>query len=186
MSPLEIVANVANLLSVYLAARNHVLTWGVGILGGILYGVMFFRTQLYADVSLQVFFLATSVWGWWNWVRGAKGNELPVTRAGGRIVAGCMVGGIAFAVAYGAILHYATDASLPFIDSVILAFSVIAQILMMRRNFEHWIFWIIVDIVAVPLYAYKELYLTAAVYAIFLVNAIWGLSKWRRLVSARV
>ncbi len=83
MTPLEIASNFFNLLSVYFANRNNVYTWWTGIVGSILFGVLFFEAKLYADVNLQIFFIVTSVWGWWNWLYGGAQKEaLPITRVG--------------------------------------------------------------------------------------------------------
>lgn len=182
MSLLEIVANLFNLVSVFLANRNSVHTWWIGIIGGVLYGVMFYEVKLYADVILQVFFILTNVYGWWAWLRGGtESEELPITRVGLKPLA--MFAGLAIVLTagHGFLLHSLTDASFPFIDSTILVLSIIAQFLLMRRKLESWIFWIAVDLIAVPLYAAKGLYLTSAIYFLFLLNAVWGLINWRRI-----
>lgn len=180
---LEITGNLFIVLSVFLAARNHVLTWPIGIIGCILYGFMFYEAKLYADVTLQLFFIVTSVKGWWDWQHvGAKRLERPITRISWQSL--CLLyfpASIAGTLLYGFILHGWTDASLPFIDSSVLAFSIAAQFLLMRRKLETWVFWIIVDIVSVPLFFYKELYLTSAVYSVFLVNAVYGLWSWHKI-----
>ncbi len=69
-SPLELGANVFNLLSVWFSSRNNVHTWWSGIVGCALYGILFADVRLYADVTLQLFFIASCVVGWWNWKRG--------------------------------------------------------------------------------------------------------------------
>jgi nicotinamide mononucleotide transporter len=84
-------------------------------------------------------------------------------------------------ICHGFLLFRLTDASFPFTDSLVLVFSVLAQLLLMQRKLENWYCWILVDAIAVPLYAAKELYLTSAIYFIFLVLAVWGLLNWRKL-----
>lgn len=182
MNPLEIFANIFNLVSVFLANRNIVHTWWIGIIGGILYGVMFYEVKLYADVILQIFFVLTNIYGWWAWVYGgAKQRELLITRIDFKSLVLFGIAAIGLTVGHGFLLHRLTDASFPFVDSVILVFSIIAQFLLMRRKLESWYFWILVDAVAVPLYAAKELYLTSAIYFVFLLNAVWGLLNWLKL-----
>lgn len=182
MNPLEIFANLFNLISVFLANRNSVHTWWIGIIGGILYGVMFYEVKLYADVILQVFFILTNIYGWWAWLHGgANREELPVTRISLTHLVFFALLAVVLTAGHGFLLHRLTDASFPFIDSTILILSIIAQFLLMRRKLESWIFWIIVDVIAVPLYAAKELYLTSAIYFLFLLNAIWGLINWWKI-----
>jgi nicotinamide mononucleotide transporter len=182
MSLLEIFANLFNLASVFLANRNSVHTWWIGIIGGVLYGVMFYEVRLYADVILQVFFILTNFYGWWAWLHGgAAREELPITRVAFKSLG--MFAGLAIVLTagHGFLLHSLTDASFPFIDSTVLVLSIIAQFLLMRRKLESWIFWIVVDAIAVPLYGAKELYLTSAIYFLFLLNAVWGLINWYKI-----
>src|SRR5438128_989057 len=119
----EIVANVLNATSILLAGINSVHTWWVGILGCVLFGWVFFSTQLYADVTLQSFFIATSVVGWRNWARGRAGTELPVRRTRPLVFATMLSVGAIVAALYGWLLHRFTNAYAPFMDSVVLAFS---------------------------------------------------------------
>ncbi len=185
VSGLEISANLVNLVSVLLAAMNHVLTWSVGIAGCVLYGVMFFQQRLYADVTLQVYFTVTSVMGWYHWIHGgANRTERPVSVLPcGRFVRWCGIAVVAAGV-YGSFLSRWTDASFPYTDSVVLSFSVLAQILLLERLVENWLCWMVVNVIAVPLYFAKGLYLTSAIYAIFLVNAVCGYRHWRRILGA--
>jgi len=89
-------------------------------------------------------------------------------------------------VGYGTLLHRFTDAYAPFVDSSVLAFSVIAQILLMQRRLESWLFWLLVNTIAVPLYASRDLHLTAVLYAAYWCNAVVSWWHWRRLVRERV
>lgn len=177
MTPLELAANGITAASIGLAAFNHVATWPLGIVGCVLFGVLFHGTQLYADALLQVFFVATSLAGWRHWRR----SELPpVTRTSVRALVGLAAAGLAVTTAYGALLHHFTDAWAPFADSAVLAFSVIAQLLLMRRRLETWGFWLLVNTVSVPLFASRGLHVTAALYAAFWCNAWWGGWRWWR------
>jgi nicotinamide mononucleotide transporter len=179
MTPLEIFANIFNLISVFLANRNNVHTWWTGIIGTILFGFTFFEVKLYADVILQVFFIITNIYGWWIWLYGgADKSELPISRIN---IKQLIFFGILATIGHGYLLHSLTDASFPFIDSIVLVFSIIAQFLLMKRKLESWYFWILVDAVACPLYAAKELYLTSAIYFVFLILAVWGLLNWLKI-----
>ncbi|MCP1617919.1 nicotinamide mononucleotide transporter [Pseudomonas sp. SLBN-26] len=179
-STLELVADLVNLIAVLLAARNSVHTWSSGILGCVLFGWLFFESQLYADVTLQGFFIVTSVLGWWAWLRGNAGTQLPVSRTAPGTLAWMAALAVVVALAYGALLHHFTDAYAPLVDSLVLTFSVLAQLLLMRRRLENWYAWLLVNTLAVPLYASRELYLTAGLYTLFWCNAWYGLYRWRR------
>jgi nicotinamide mononucleotide transporter len=180
----EVAANVFNAVSILLAGLNSVHTWWVGIIGCVLFGLVFYSARLYADATLQVFFIVTSGIGWWNWRRGNHGAALPVRRTAPLPFAGMVAAGAVVAAGYGWLLHRFTDAYAPFLDSVVLAFSVLAQLLLMRRHYESWWCWLVVNTIAVPLFFSRNLTLTALLYAAFWVNAVVALVRWRRLLPA--
>lgn len=184
MTPLEIAANAIVAASILLAARNSVHTWWTGMIGCALFALLFFEAKLYADVLLQGFFIAASVYGWWHWLRGDHGREAPVRRTSLRVLLAAAVVAAAAAAGYGALLHRLTDAYAPFIDSAVLAFSVFAQVLLMQRRVETWPVWIVVNTLAVPLYASRGLELTAVLYAAYWVNAWVGWRLWHRRLAA--
>lgn len=182
MSALELMANAAMTVSILLAARNNVHTWWVGIVGCGLFAAVFLQARLYADVTLQAFFVATSIAGWLRWKPGGGTPEIPITRAGSVALALHACAGVLCAMAYGWLLHRYTDAYAPFIDSLVLSFSVAGQLLLMRRQLETWWFWLLVNVLSVPLYFSRELYLTAGLYAVYLVNAGYALRRWTTLL----
>lgn len=177
----EAAANASLATSVVLAGRNSIHTWWTGILGCLLFARLFYDAQLYADFTLQFFLVATSVVGWWRWRRHEPGpvSDVAEGQAWKLWLAGAV--GVACAAAYGAALAARTDAYAPIPDALVMMFSVIAQVLLMRRRTESWWFWIIVNSIAVPLFASRGLYLTSVLYAGFLLNAVLALRHWRRL-----
>ncbi|TCS35626.1 nicotinamide mononucleotide transporter [Paucimonas lemoignei] len=183
MSPLEIAANGMATISILLAGRNSVHTWWTGITGCFLFAVLFFQASLYADVVLQIFFVVTSVLGWWHWMKGAQGNALRISRADFKKLAWTIPVGLLATAGYGALLHFFTDAYAPFVDSAVLVFSVVAQLLLMQRRLETWAFWLVVNSIAVPLYASRELYLTSFLYASYWINALVSWRWWQRSVA---
>jgi nicotinamide mononucleotide transporter len=185
LSPLELAANAFTALAIVLAGRNNVHTWWTGIVGTALFAVLFAGSRLYADVALQVFFVVTGIVGWWKWLRGDHGEPLPITHATPASLAWTIPLGIAATAAYGAMLHFYTRAYSPFVDSTVLVFSVVGQILMMQRRVENWAFWLLVNTIAVPLYFSRGLHLTSLLYAGFWVNAILSWRSWARLAAVQ-
>jgi len=181
---IEIAANVLNAVSIVLAGINSVHTWWTGIAGCLLFGWLFFASQLYADTTLQAFFIVTSFIGWLNWKRGDDAVELAVRRTLPGPLAGMLMAGVLVAAGYGWMLWRFTNAFAPFLDSVVLAFSVLAQLLLMWRRYETWYFWLLVNTIAVPLFLSRGLTLTAILYSAFWINAIVALVRWRRLIQA--
>lgn len=176
---LEWTANAVFIVSVFLAARNSINTWWTGIVGCLLFAALFYQVNLYADVTLMLFFIATSVYGWTYW--SADREIRPIQRTATSSFLLFVVGALLATFLYGWLLYSTTDAYAPFVDSLVLMFSVLAQLLLMQRRIETWVCWLIVDSVAVPLYASRELYVTAAVYGVFWCNAWYGLYSWLQI-----
>jgi nicotinamide mononucleotide transporter len=182
-APLELAANVFTAVAIVLAGRNNVHTWWTGIAGTALFGLLFAQNRLYADVALQVFFVVTGIIGWWKWLRGQEGEALPVTHAGANSLLWILPLGLGATAAYGALLHHFTNAYAPFVDSAVLVFSIIGQLLMMQRRVENWGFWLLVNTIATPLYFSRGLHLTAVLYAGFWINALVSWRSWHKLAA---
>ena len=186
-SILEWSANGFNALSIGLAARNSVHTWWAGIVGCVLFAALFYDSRLYADAVLQVFFIATSVQGWRRW-QGQRSRQVPpapVTRVPATSLLGSLAAAGLVSALYGLALARYTNAYAPFIDSAVLALSVLGQLLLLQRRYEAWWVWLLVNVLSVGLFGSRGLWLTAALYSAFLLNACWALVTWRRLVEVR-
>jgi nicotinamide mononucleotide transporter len=180
---LEIVANAVMALSIWLAARNSVHTWPTGIAGCALFCLVFVRNRLYADATLQLFFIATSLIGWWQWrhpASAANARERPITKVRPSTMTWMTLGAAAVTFAYGGLLHRFTNAYLPYVDSSVLALSVIAQYLLMQRKLETWPFWLAVNTISVALFFSRGLLVTATLYAAYWVNAWYGWWRWKK------
>jgi nicotinamide mononucleotide transporter len=181
---LELVAFALAIAMVLLNIRVNPLGWPLAIASSLLYFLLFWNSRLYGDASLQIFFVAVAGWGWWQWLRGtdAAGNALSVRRLGanGRIAAL-----LALAVAWPVValfLRRFTDTDVPWWDAFPTAASVLGQWLLGRKYVENWPTWIVVNVAATALFAYKGLWLTVVLYAIFVVLSFAGWRAWRRLL----
>jgi len=182
---LELLAVLFGIVSVWLSTREHIASWPTAIVNVSLYFVVFREARLYADMGLQVFYFGLSWYGWYQWKFGGTGRtELPVSRTTARVAATLVPIGLAGAGALGLILSRTTDASLPWVDSAVSVTSLLAQWMMTRKLLETWLVWIAVDVVYVGMFLYKELFLTAGLYAAFLLLAVKGYLDWRRSYAA--
>ena len=178
---MEWIAAIAGAVSVFLSARQNIWSWPTAIVNVSLYTFIFYRSGLYSDMGLQVVYLALSVYGWYQWLRGGAGHTpLRVSRASARVWWWSAVGGLVFWIALWQSTARLPGVSLPWLDSGLTTLSLIAQWMLTRKILENWILWIVADLVYVPMYVYKELYVTAGLYALFLVLAVMGLLNWRR------
>jgi len=181
MSWIEIVAVVLGLANVALVVRRSIWNYPFALGMVTLYAWVFWGAKLYSDMLLQGFFFAINVYGWWYWARSieVEGDVVverltPAVRA--RWVAGCIVA----TAGWGWLMHRYTDAAFPWWDASVAMTSIAAQVLQSRRRIESWILWIIVDVIAIGLYAAKGLWPTALLYGVFMLLSVWGLIDWRR------
>lgn len=185
-SALEMVAFLMAVAMVVFNIRVNPLGWPLAIASSLLYFLLFWNSRLYGDASLQIFFALIGAWGWWQWLRGsaADGAALRVTALAPRdrfLVA------LAWLLAWpltALFLRRYTDTDVPWWDAFPTAGSVVGQWLLGRKHFENWPAWIVVNTVSVGLFAYKGLWLTALLYAVFIVMSWAGWREWRRLAAA--
>jgi len=177
-TPLELLGFVLSVATVVLTIlRNH-WGWFFAIVSSATYGVVFFDARLYGDAGLQGVFIAASIWGWWQWLRGAEGKPLPVTRLAPAGWAWSLAGWALGFFALSAFLKAFTDTDVPHMDGFLTAGSLLGQLLTAKKKIENWHTWIVVDVLYVGLYVYKGLHLTAILYAVFVVLAVLGLRAW--------
>lgn len=179
-TPLELVSFLLAVLTVWLNIRQNHWAWLFSILSSLLYAAVFVDARLYGDSGLQFVFVAVSVWGWYQWLRGGQQHQpLPVSRldrAGWMwmLVAWCA----GFALLSWFLRRY-TDTDVPHMDAFLTAGSLVGQLLLSRKKIENWLVWILVDVLYVGLYLYKHLTLTAILYGLFVIMATAGWRSWR-------
>lgn len=181
MSAVEWIAAIAGAISVYLSARENIWSWPTAIVNVGLYIVIFQRSGLYSDMGLQVVYLVLSIYGWYEWLHGgANRSKLAVSKASRRVwVVSAVAGGLGWLVIWS-ITRRLHGVSIPSIDAGLTATSLVAQWMMTRKIVENWVLWIVADIVYVPMYIYKHLYVTSGLYLVFLALAVMGLVEWKR------
>jgi nicotinamide mononucleotide transporter len=185
MSPIEIVAALLGIANIALLVRRSVWNYPFGLAMVAIYAVVFYRARLYPDACLQVFFFVVQLYGWWNWVHGRNDDGLVRVETLGPRERSLWSGvTLAFALAIGWFFSTYTNASAPWMDGSIAAMSVVAQYLLSVRRIENWYLWIAADTVAVPLYLWKGLYPTSALYLIFWGFSVAGFLEWRRELRA--
>ena len=170
----------AGVLAVWMTARENVWNFPVGIANSALYVVVFFKQGFNADGGLSVLYVLLGFHGWYLWLYGGdRKTELPVTRADARDgwqTLAFLAFGLPILLLY---THWLNGAA-PFLDALLTAFSLIAQVLLNRKRLENWLVWIVADVIYVPLFYSRQMYPTSILYAIYLGLAIMGYRHWRK------
>ncbi|SIQ55359.1 nicotinamide riboside transporter PnuC [Pontibacter lucknowensis] len=181
MSLVEVIGVITGIAGVWLAAKQNVWTWPISVVSVTAYVFIFYDARLYADMGLNAFYIITSFYGWYEWLYGGKGHtERKVTKVGQKELWVLIALVVAFTGGLGYFLDNYTDADLSYTDSATTAVSLMAYWLMAKKRLENWLVWLAVDVVYVGVYTYKELYLTAFLYFIFLILATIGYLDWKR------
>ncbi|WP_424537005.1 nicotinamide riboside transporter PnuC [Sphaerisporangium viridialbum] len=168
-------------VNVWLVVRQNIWNWPVGIANVALLGLIFVDGGLYADAGLQVVYVVLQAWGWWQWLYGGRDRtRLVVHRTSPAEWAALAVAGVALTGLLTWLLSARTDSNVPFWDALTTAISLAATYGQSRKLLESWWLWIAADLVYIPLYAYKGLYLTSGLYVVFLGLCVAGLLAWRR------
>ncbi len=185
MQPLELIATIAGLIHVYLLTRERLIAWPFGILSVAIYVYIFFVSRLYSDAILHVFYIGLNTYGWFHWMRRDQSSKrLPVTRLSGIHLAMVLGAIFLFTLIWGYVMDTRTDAYFAYFDAFTTVASLIAQFLLTRKKIDNWLIWIAVDLVAIPIYLAKGLYLTSGLYGVYLILCISGWLEWRRAQKA--
>jgi nicotinamide mononucleotide transporter len=178
---LELFGFLTGAACVWLIARQNIWNWPLGLANNLLFMVLFTRSGLYADVGLQFFYVVIGAYGWWHWLHGGLDHgALKVSRtppAEALATALLMVSGTALVVF---LLKRFTNSTVPVLDATVTGLSVAAQVLMARKRLENWWLWIVANLLSIGLLIYKQLFITAGLYAVFLVICVLGLVEWTR------
>ncbi len=177
---------MTGVICVWLTARANVWNFPAGILNSAILGLVFLQQRLFADASLQIVFIILSGLGWWQWLRQSHAQETsPVFPTTLREQLWFLGASLVTAYILWQILIDLRGAAPP-IDALITAFSLCAQWQLNRRQISSWAWWIVVDIISIPLYWSRDLPLIAALYVIFLVICLKGWWHWRGLAQPRL
>jgi NadR type nicotinamide-nucleotide adenylyltransferase len=181
----ETLGFVTGALAVWLLVRESIWTWPAGIANAGFFLVLFAEARFFADSALQLVYIALGVWGWWYWRHGAAGRRSrPIARV--RLPETVVLAAATVAASYGMYLYLrSVGDSAPLADAVTTALSLAATWMQARKLIENWLVWLAADAIYIPLYAVKDLPLTAVLYVVFALMCVKGWRDWRRTIAAR-
>ena len=175
---------VTTAVGIWLTTRRSMLCWPVVLTADVLYLVVFYHAALLSDALLQVFFIAFTLYGWWNWRRGVQEEgEVRVVPLPMRNLLIALLIGAAGSIVLGAVT-VRLGAALPYLDAALASYSLVASWWEARKHTANWWAWIVIDIVYVGEYWYKRLWITGVLYGGLVVLATIGLRAWQRAERA--
>ena len=188
---LEILGTAVGIIYLWLEYRASIYLWIAGIIMPAIYIFIYYDAGLYADFGINIYYLLIALYGWVAWKTGftltgkkdERSRELPISSTPKSVWPKIAVAYIAAQLFITWILVEYTDSTVPVADSFTTALSIVGMWMLARKYIEQWWVWCIVDVACSALYIYKELYFTAALYAIYAIIAIFGYYKWKRMMQ---
>lgn len=179
LSGLEFLAVLFAVLYLLLAIRRNIWCWPFALVSAALSAVVFFRTQLYMESILQVFYAAMAIYGWIQWMRGRTEHGLAITTwtVSAHIV---VISSILMASGLCAWALSHTSQAMPYVDSFTTIAAIVATFMVAHKVLENWFYWFVIDSVSIYMYYARELPLYALLFVVYLVLIVIGYKQWHR------
>ena len=193
MQALEILGTIVGLAYLWLEYRASIYLWIASIIMPAIYLFVYYNAGLYADFGINIYYLVIAIYGWAAWKYGfrlfgnndkLKSEELPISHTPKKMWLKIATIYAILQLVIAWILIRFTDSSVPWADAFTTALSIIAMWMLARKYIEQWWVWFVVDITSAALYIYKDLYFTAALYALYALIVFFGYRKWKQLMIA--
>ena len=179
---MEVLATVLGLLYIIYSIKQNPVCWLFGILSSALYVFLTLKNGLYADMGLYVYYVLIGFYGWYEWIYGNpkdKSKNLEISSLNLRLTIILGIVALALFIGIALVLKKYTNSNVPYLDSFTTSLSIVATWMLARKILQHWIVWIVVDLVSIGLYFYKELYFTIILFAVYTLLAFSGYFKWK-------
>ena len=192
---IEILGTIVGIVYLWLEYKANIYLWLVSIIMPAIYLYVFYVAGLYADFAINIYYLLIAIYGWMAWKYGFKlfsakreknGDEkLRISHVPKKLWIRLVVVYVLLQLSITWVLITYTNSDVPWLDSFTTSVSILAMWLLARKYLEQWLVWIVVDIVSVVLYLYKDLYYTSALYAVYAIIAIFGYYKWKSIMQVK-
>lgn len=190
---IEIFGTIVGLIYLWLEYKANIYLWLASIIMPAIYIYIFYNAGLYADFAINIYYLLIAIYGWFAWKysfqifpsssKKSREEELKISsipkKIWIRLIPVYLI--LQFIITWVLITY--TNSNVPWIDSFTTSVSIIAMWMLARKYIEQWLVWIVVDVVSVGLYIYKDLYFTSVLYALYAVIAILGYIKWKKMMQ---
>lgn len=187
---IEILGTIVGLIYLWQEYHASIHLWITSIIMPAIYLYVYYNAGLYADFGINIYYLIIALYGWMAWrynfsIRGKKSESKKLSISyinGGSSIRLALLFAAAWALISYILIHF-TNSTVPLTDAFTTALSIVGMYMLARKYIEQWCVWLVVDIASSALYIYKELYFTAALYALYAIIAIFGYRKWKQLMN---
>jgi nicotinamide mononucleotide transporter len=184
---LEAFATIFGLLSVWFSMREDILVFPTGIINTAIYVYILFYAGLYGDMSINAYYFAMSIYGWYKWSQKIDdSHHIPIRYSTKKEKIYSLLLLISSYAILSFVLKYYTSSTVPYIDAFTTSIFFVGMWLMAKKIIDNWIYWIIGDLITIPLYIYKGLTITSFQYLIFTGLAIAGYFAWKRQIDKKI
>ena len=183
---LELIGTIVGLVYLWLEYKASVYLWITGIIMPAIYIFVYYEAGLYADFGINIYYLIAAIYGWVSWTfykSKGESSERPITYTPRIYIFPLLLTFFVSFIGIAWILMEFTNSDVPWLDSFTTAWSIVGMWMLAKKYIEQWLTWIIVDIVSIGLYIYKDLYFTAALYALYTVIAVLGYFNWKKIMQ---
>ncbi len=179
---IEISGALISLIYLYFSYKQIIWLWPFGLLSALFYIWIYFDSGFYADMSLQVYYVGISLYGWYHWLKGGEEgkSKLKVSNLIRREAIVLILVFLVLWLLISLVLIEFTNSQIPVMDGLTTAGSIVATWMLARKIVEHWLVWVVVDAISLGLYIFKELYATAFLFIIYTLVAVAGYYAWRK------
>ncbi len=183
---LELTAILFGLVSVWCAKKNNILVFPTGIINTAIYVFLLYKWSLLGDMMINFYYVIMSIYGWYNWTQTKNESETypisKMTNGEKKIAFIIFFATLIFVVAvylfFNKFTHYTS-----YIDTFVTGIFFVGMWLMARRKIENWIFWIVGDLISIPMYFVKGYAFTSIQYLIFTIIAVFGYLEWKKTLN---
>ena len=179
----EILGTLFSFVYLYFSIKQNIWLWPLGIISSAIYAWVFFNAHIYADMGLQFYYVLISIYGWYQWSynqTGQKTEILKVRFTGKKLWFYIILLTTILFIIISQILVFYTNSEVPYWDAFTTATGITATWMLAKKYIEHWLIWVLIDLVSSGLYYYKELYFTILLYLVYTAMAIIGYMQWKK------
>lgn len=182
---IEIIGLVLGLFYLYFEYHASIWVWLFSLLMPMVSMIVYFDAGLYADFSINIYYLLASAYGLARWRGNKRRKGATISHIPPAFALMSMAAMLVIWLGIYLVLHSFTNSNVPVMDSLTTALSIVGTWMLARKYIEQWAVWIVVDAICVGLYIYKEIPFYAVLYAVYTVVAVFGYRKWRAMMSAQ-